>query len=321
MPRIRIRELQSVTSNNACLLCGNEAPRVLQRIPSATLIEAYRAEIGIVPSVPVDALLYLTCDDCGLKFFSPPVTGDERFYAQLQKISWYYNAGKQEFRMAASRIGASHDVLEIGAGRGLFAREIRPASYTGLEFSPTAIEMAAASGVHLLAQSIEQHAEDHSARYDVVCAFQVLEHVEDPRSFLRAAARCLKPKGRLMASVPAEDGFARDAYWDVLNMPPHHVTRWTDAALRSVARICGLNAVELIHEPLGGNMRRAYARAEADRWLAQRLGFEPQLIDARLKSPGFRTASAVISAGVRRYLSISKRQRQGHAVLAVYGLE
>lgn len=306
-----------MTLNEACLLCGNRNTRLAQRIPAAKLIEAYRDEIGIVPSVTVDEILYLTCDDCGLKFFSPPVTGDERFYSELQNISWYYNAGKQEFRIAAGFIERDHHVLEIGAGRGLFAREINAASYTGLEFSSTAIELAAASGVRLLAQTIERHAEEHPGKYDIVCAFQVLEHVADPRSFLLAAIRCLRPHGRLIVSVPAEDGFAASAFWDVLNLPPHHVTRWNDAALESAARIGEVRLTQLIHEPLGKNMRRAYARAIVDHWLARRLGFEPELIDARIRAPAFRAKAAVIAAGVRRYLSITARARRGHAVLAV----
>lgn len=306
-----------MTLNEACLLCGNQNTRVAQRISAARLAEAYRAEIGIVlPGLP-EELLYLTCDDCGLRFFRPPVTGDERFYSQLQKISWYYNAGKPEFRIAAQFIGRDHHVLEIGAGRGLFTREINAASYTGLEFSSTAIELAAAGGVRLLAQTVERHAEDHPERYDVECAFQVLEHVADPRSFLLAAARCLRSGGRLIMSVPAEDAFARHAFWDVLNLPPHHVTRWTDAALASAARICGVTLTHLIHEPLGKNMRRAYARAMADHWLARRCGFEPELIDARLRAPPFRAMAAVIAAGVRRYLSLSAQPRCGHAVVAV----
>jgi 2-polyprenyl-3-methyl-5-hydroxy-6-metoxy-1,4-benzoquinol methylase len=302
----------------ACLLCGEPAARITQRMSAASLIEAYREALGIVPTLSADEIRYLTCQHCGLQFFDPPVTGDEQFYAALQKIPWYYSAGKEEFGIAAEHVRASDHVLEIGAGRGLFSREIQAASYTGLEFSTAAVELAAANGIRLMAETIEHHARANPGRYDVVCAFQVLEHVAAPRSFLDAAIDAMKSGARLIVSVPAEDSFARFAFWDVLNMPPHHVTRWTDDCLRSIAAICELRLIALIPDSLRKNMRRLYAQSVTDIWLAERMRFRPSLLDERLKTPLFLALAAVASRGVRRYLSLSQRPRRGHAVVAVF---
>jgi SAM-dependent methyltransferase len=302
----------------ACLLCGSAPARLLQRIAAAELQAAYRDALGIACRLPSEGVSYLECTSCTLRFFSPPATGDEKFYADLQRISWYYSAGKQEFHMAARQIASTQHVLEIGAGRGLFAREIKPASYTGLEFSPTAIELAAQAGIRLLPQTIEQHATEHHGRYDVVCSFQVLEHVSSPRDFLAAAVKCLRPGGRLLVSVPSEDGFARDAYWDVLNMPPHHVTRWTDKALRAIADIFQLQLVQLEPEPLGRNMRRPYAEAVADRWVARKMGFEPQLLDQRLKRPGVHFLTRAMARFVRKWPGATSAAPRGHAILATF---
>lgn len=305
-------------STTPCLLCGEHPTRLAQRIPATKLIEAYRAQLGVVPNLCVDEVRYLTCPSCGLRFFDPQVTGDEAFYSSLQKISWYYSPAKQEFALAADYIGSADHVLEIGAGRGLFLREIEPASYTGLEFSSSAIQSAAADGIRLLAEPIERHARENPGKYDVVCAFQVLEHVARPRSFLDAAVAAMKPGGRLIVSVPGEDSFARHAVWDALNMPPHHITRWTDSCLRRIADLHALRLVALIPEALGRNMRRAYAHATATRWIAGRIGFEPELLDERVKRPLFAGAAALLAACLRRYLSMSRTFRRGHAVVAIF---
>lgn len=305
-------------SSTPCLLCAHADTRLLQRIPASRLAHAYRAEFGIGVDFAVDEILYAECARCGLLFFAPPITGDEAFYGELQKISWYYRAAKPEFRLAAAYVRATHHVLEIGAGRGLFAQEIAPASYTGLEFSPVAIELAAQSGIRLLPETVERHAHDNAERYDIVCAFQVLEHVAAPRGFIDAAVKCLRPGGKLMLSVPAQDSFAAFAYWDVLNMPPHHVTRWTDACLRSVADLCGLRFVALTPEPLGRNMSNFYARSMVDHWLARRLKFAPGLIDERVKAPMFRLAAMTAVAFYRRHVRMSLGGRRGQAILAVF---
>ncbi len=36
----------------------------------------------------------------------------------------------------------------------------------------------------------------------------------------------------------------------ILNMPPHHISRFSDKTLESIARIFDLELVELYHEPL-----------------------------------------------------------------------
>lgn len=320
---MRNEELRSTSDMSSdhpsCLLCHANQTREVDCVSAARLQQAYREELDVVVACPLESIRYLACASCGLRFFWPVFTGDAGFYRDLQRIPWYYNAGKQEFKIAARYIQSTHDVLEIGAGRGLFSREIQVRTYTGLEFSPAAIELAARDGIQLQAESVEEHAQRNGCRYDVVCAFQVLEHVADPSAFLKAAVQCLRPGGRLIVSVPGEDSFAGFAYWDVLNMPPHHVTRWTDDCLRKVAGLHGLQLLDLVAEPLGRNMRRAYARAVVERGIADRLHLTLRLLDERIKRPGFSAIATIAASLLRRYLALTpKRGRRGHAVLAVY---
>lgn len=311
---------QAATANaTGCLLCGSDATQMLEHIEAGVLAKAYRDQLGITVELPAGGVDYRLCKHCDLRLFAPPVTGSQDFYAQLQKIPWYYSAAKQEFGIAARWIDVADHVLEIGAGRGLFVREIRAASYVGLEFSADAIHWAAQDGTRLLPQTVEQHAADHGGQYDVVCTFQVLEHVAEPRSFLKAAGQCLRPGGHLIVSVPAEDSFAQYAYQDVLNMPPHHVTRWSDRALQSIGNVCSLKLVAVVPEPLGRNMRRAYASAHADRLVSRLAGVERRLLNSSAQRPALRRIAAMLAALIRGYTSVTRwKQRRGHAVVAMF---
>jgi len=224
-----------------CPLCGSSTTDVVGHVSVEELSREYRRQLGVgLEPPPVDELALRGCLACHLKFFVPAVTGDAGFYAALQRFPWYYPEEKDEFAVAAGHIGPTDRVLEVGAGRGAFARGIACAGYVGLETSVDAVAAARAGGVTLRHETVEEHARDRAGAYDVVCAFQVLEHVPDTGRFLAACVDCLRGGGRLIVSVPNDDGFLSADRDNVLNFPPHHVTRWSADCLRSLPAILPL---------------------------------------------------------------------------------
>jgi SAM-dependent methyltransferase len=197
----------------------------------------------------VDALGLYRCPESGLQFFHPPIVGSESFYEALQRLPWYYLEEKPEYEFARGFISRGYDVLEVGCGRGEFAKKIVARSYVGLELSRKAQEMAAAAGIRVIIEPVETHCSLREQRYDVVCAFQVLEHVANPLVFIESCIRCLKSGGLLIYSVPNADSYI--AYVNsVLGMPPHHVTSWVEPALKYVASRFGMDIVAMDRERL-----------------------------------------------------------------------
>ena len=97
------------------------------------------------------------------------------------------------------------NILEIGAGVGavgsLLARSYR---YVGLEPDRTSFE-AARTQVGSSGDVVCVREEDYETdeRFDVICAFEVLEHLHDEVEALRRWQRHLAPGGSLIVSVPA----------------------------------------------------------------------------------------------------------------------
>ena len=97
---------------------------------------------------------------------------------------------------------ASGSVLEIGCGQGgLGAILSRNRRYVGLE--PDGHSFAVARS-HLGAR-VRQISDTQlePATFDVVCAFEVLEHLDDDEAALRRWAERINPGGCLIVSVPA----------------------------------------------------------------------------------------------------------------------
>jgi 2-polyprenyl-3-methyl-5-hydroxy-6-metoxy-1,4-benzoquinol methylase len=303
-----------------CPLCGGESHRFIERIRYEDIRFVYRNVCKVlIPRESAEFIAYLRCNACDLLFFSPAVCGGPELYEQLQKFPWYYLADKAEYHIAKRFVLEKSSVLEVGCGSGKFSAFLpRDSIYDGLEFNEAAINEARECGLRVHRMSIEEFAQTEHSRFDVVCGFQVLEHVECPAKFLEAASRLLKPGGILVLSVPSEDSLMKCEVNNVLNTPPHHVTRWTDIALRSVSGVVGLKLVHLEHEQLSEVNVRPFARAKVLRVLREKLSLRFPLVSRTAASFFVRACLHFIALPVEWYLRLHKSSVVGHAVVAVY---
>jgi len=100
-------------------------------------------------------------------------------------------------------------VLDIGCGGGILAESIAlsGADATGIDLSEKALKVAELHalevGVSLTYRSIsaEALADELPEHYDVVTCMEMLEHVPDPASVVRACAKLCKPGGTLFFST------------------------------------------------------------------------------------------------------------------------
>jgi 2-polyprenyl-3-methyl-5-hydroxy-6-metoxy-1,4-benzoquinol methylase len=98
-------------------------------------------------------------------------------------------------------------VLDVGTSIGLFLRLALDRGWTGTgtEFGRRALAYARDE---LELDVSEQPIEELHGEYDVVTVLSVLEHVNEPRAFLRHIARLLKPGGAAYFIVPNVDSLA-----------------------------------------------------------------------------------------------------------------
>ena len=100
-------------------------------------------------------------------------------------------------------------VLDVGCGAGLLSEAMarEGADVTALDLAPELVEVAK---LHLLEsglvvdyrlQSAEAMAAERPASFDAITCMEMLEHVPDPASVLRACADLLVPGGRLVIST------------------------------------------------------------------------------------------------------------------------
>jgi len=102
-------------------------------------------------------------------------------------------------------------LLEIGCGHGFFleAAKQSPFQATGIDISRYAVAYAQKE-VCVDARVMDLYKATFKPKtFDVVVAFQLIEHVQDPVTFLAAAHRLMKPGGVLLLATPNEGGYLR----------------------------------------------------------------------------------------------------------------
>lgn len=257
-------------------LTGSPEVALESRLLPKQIISQYKTQFGVDVSGYFKGLKTVDiyrCKTSGLRFYYPfNLAGDGQFYADLARVyKGYYSVWKWEHEKVNGLIQSEQKVLEIGCGRGYFLAKLKEkkAQATGLDFNPDAVEYGKTHDLNIVDETITAHAQKQAGAYDMVCAFQLFEHVNEVGDFLKDSIACLKKGGLLAIGVPNNDCyiFKEDPY-HTLNVPPHHMLLWAPDSLRYVAQLFDLELIEVAVQPsVSVNKSTAYLL-----WLKKQFG-------------------------------------------------
>jgi SAM-dependent methyltransferase len=141
-------------------------------------------------------------------------------------------------------------ILEVGAGLGYLTYALGKCGYrvTGIDLSTDAVQSARGRfGDYFKCCSCEELASSGS-RFDVIIVTEVIEHVTDPVSFLKAVRSCLTSNGVVLLTTPNRSYFPRDYVWHT-ELPPVHLWWFSEEAIRLCAHAAGF-AAHMWHAPM-----------------------------------------------------------------------
>jgi len=199
-----------------CPVCNGDQPKALCQRP--------------------DELFVHTCSACGMVYLAeiPSPAELDRFYARYRELKGRqhflkpsnfqkYLQAKLDFRVQVleKRGGLrGKQLLEVGCGGGFF---LQLCSYQGATVSAVELDSEALKFLSGLGYSVSSTVEK-TAQYDIVCAFDVLEHLADPAAMIAAMARALKPDGRLLLSMPNGGEISKSGpTWVGFRVDPEHL--------------------------------------------------------------------------------------------------
>lgn len=257
-----------VTESSQCPLCSSNEVTVEDSLTGEELLKLW-CESGFTlapddlgPVAPNARVKLWRCRSCGFEFFDQGLTGTDHFYRQLALKPGYYSNDRPEFDRTLQWVRSLpvRTVLDVGCGDGAFLDQARAAGLKtfGTELNKDAREKAVSKGHEVLESFLQDLGT--SQQYDLVVAFQVLEHVSDPVQFLQWMAKVARPGGYLAVAVPNHGGLYRLVSLDPHAWPPHHVTHWTLSHLDQAGSRAGLKVVRKTADLLFGGAIEHFSR-------------------------------------------------------------
>lgn len=194
---------------------------------------------GVRAAFGKDGYTVLRCPHCGLRFCADQL--DMRDLAPLYDEPYFTGGGpgyedyvgqeRTHRRQARRYLGYLHSLgiapgrlLDVGCAAGFFLDEARRAGWTvqGCDVSPYATELAR-DRLHLDVQCAGfLEADLPNGAFDVVTAFNVFEHLPDPRAAVDRLARLVRPGGYVVLETWNADSLVArlfGAAWHQYSLP------------------------------------------------------------------------------------------------------
>ncbi|MBU3607778.1 class I SAM-dependent methyltransferase [Polynucleobacter sp. AP-Mumm-500A-B3] len=201
----------------------------------------------------------LKCSECELIFSNPMKAGSDEFYSWICNSHYYYPPERWEWGALIELIKEKNKVvLDVGCGSGIFLEKLTKHGISGVGIDSNLGSVLECRSKGLTAECLPINllgTLGNGSKFDVITLFHVLEHLEDPRESIASLWAHVKSGGLLAISIPLSPMFFEEDWWDPLNRPPHHLTRWNLKALNALATFLGAKA-EFVIEPCNGLIQR-----------------------------------------------------------------
>ena len=209
---------------------------------------------------------YMSCNRCSTLFVNPrpPFEVLNKFYSSSPSTDFWVKeffmpvAGARREKIFKPRaeyvFGLFGDISgriigDIGAGFGLFLEELKKLlpknEYIAIEPSLEMAEICRKKGLETICSPLEDVTGSEDV-FDCLTAFELMEHLYDPKIFLEKVYSLLKPGGYFLLTTLNGKGFDILLLWDRSKSisPPHHLNFYNPSSISLLLEEIGFMNIE-----------------------------------------------------------------------------
>ncbi len=157
--------------------------------------------------------------------------------AALQANHWWFVARRRIIRdqIRQMRLPDNATILDAGCGPGAnLAMLSEFGEVTGMEMDSDARAHARKTGLEVLGGHLPDGAPFSPGSFNLIGAFDVIEHIEDDQGAVAGIRTLLKPDGVFLATVPANPWM-----WSSHDTHHHHFRRYTKTSFKKLIEQAG----------------------------------------------------------------------------------
>jgi SAM-dependent methyltransferase len=250
-----------------CPVCGSDKLRTLYMVDSRLACKYFiHNDISRIKLLQTKieklwsgkASSYLACEICTFEFAWPFISADADIYSLIYYTDTIYPAIKWEYVVSfesidnyLKTISGPVSLIEIGAGNGSFIKEIQ-ARQPGIspiyatEYSEAGVKAIESLDIQCFRKDfIDLDKYEIPGTINLICLFQVLEHMTSIHEFFKHLNKLTTPGARLYISVP---NYLQRRFFDRLgyfyDLPPVHVGRYNPKCLAELSDQYGWHLIE-----------------------------------------------------------------------------
>ena len=160
---------------------------------------------------------------------------DQKFYQEYYKLEregWWFKARLSILENYFQAIITNPDmkILNVGAATGATSEMLsKYGKVTSLEYDEFCCKfLKEKTGIEAINASLTELPFENNS-YDMICAFDVIEHIENDNKAVEEIYRVLKPKGKYFITVPAFQSL-----WSNHDVVNHHFRRYKKKQLNKL---------------------------------------------------------------------------------------
>ena len=168
--------------------------------------------------------------------------------AETESLHWWFLGRRAILSKIIESLNLSQDskILEVGCGTGGNLQMLaKYGEVSALEMDANArtIALNKTNNLYDIRLGYCPNAMPfHDQQFDLICMFDVLEHIEQDTETLTALKKCLTKNGRLIITVPAYPWL-----WGAHDEFLHHKRRYTANQLRKKILVTGLEPIKITY--------------------------------------------------------------------------
>jgi len=271
-----------------CNICSSEETKVISISEKGVSSDSFFID---------EKLLNLICKTCGNVFNSTSrekliefyknsynlktssFNSETKYFSQNQAFSlsdWRLNELANNFTFSKSG-----NILDIGCGKGnflfQFSKKNPKWNLFGTETSKNSLKFVKEKIPQILLKEGAFEANLFDEKFDIIVSLNVLEHVDNPNSFIQNVKLILKDEGIFMFDVPNFKLNPADFYvYD-------HLTHFTSETLENVLKINGLKIIKKIETSENVPLLIICKKSEQKTSFVNNYNLMQKLVDAHLK--------------------------------------